>query len=86
MQFHDAIALLHEVDADGIVDGDVFFVPAVSLFMEEFADVDVFMLMFEGDVVGEEPELGMTYVVVVDLDPGYFHVGGERMVCRRGFG
>lgn len=80
MKLHDSIALFHEIDADCIVDGDVLFAPAVSLFMQQFADVDVFVLMFESDVVGEEPELGVADVVVVDLDTGYFHVGSERVV------
>ena len=77
MQFYDAVALFHKIDADCVVNGDVFFVLAIPIFMKLFAYIDVFVFMFKGDVVGKEPELGVADVVVVDPDAGYFHQGGD---------
>lgn len=81
VQLHDTVTPLHKIDADGIIDGDILLVPVIPFFMQQLSYIDVLVLLFKGDVVGEEPQLGVADVVVVDLDTGDFHVGCERMVC-----
>ncbi len=51
----------------------VFFVLRVPVFMEQFADTDIIVLVLKCDVVGKKPEFGMADVEVVYPDTCYFH-------------
>ena len=75
VQFQDAISAFHKIDADGVVDGDIFFVFTISVFVEHFAYADVIVLVLKCDVVGKKPEFGVADVKVVYLDTCDFHGG-----------
>ena len=73
VEFENAVAPFHKIDTDGVVDGDIFFVLTVSVFMEHFTDIDIIMFVLKCDVMGKKPELGVADVKIVDLDTCYFH-------------
>ena len=87
VKFYDAVAPFHKIDADGVIDGDVFFVLAIPVFVEQLADSDVFVLVLKCDVMGKKPEFGVADVKVVYPDTGYFHgrCGGGCGFCKRRF-
>lgn len=66
----DRIPLFDEVDPDPVVDDHVLLLPRITGVVDEPPHADEVGGVLHGDAVREEPELGFTDEVVVDLRSG----------------